>query len=111
MNDGASMPAIEGVTIGMTRDNCLAYCYNLSYKRFGERSKMTFRTMSYGRRVRAGVLASQWLGVTRASESLFSFRVVRFRTVFSVRYETVMEWLATPCQTIHHMLFLVFIEV
>lgn len=38
MTDGASMPAIEGVTVGMTLDNCLAYCDNKTtfYKFFGE---------------------------------------------------------------------------
>lgn len=32
------MPAIDGVTIGMVRDNCLAYCYNKEtlYEYYGE---------------------------------------------------------------------------
>lgn len=38
MTAGANMPAIEGVTVGMTRENCMAYCYNKKtpYKYFGE---------------------------------------------------------------------------
>lgn len=28
MKDGVEMPAIEGHTVGMTRDNCMAYCIN-----------------------------------------------------------------------------------
>lgn len=38
MKAGAEMPAVEGRTIGMTPDNCMAYCYNhpKQYKFFGE---------------------------------------------------------------------------
>lgn len=40
MEAGVEMPAIEGVTIGMKRHNCLAHCFNENkgYKFFGERS-------------------------------------------------------------------------
>lgn len=40
MKAGTDMPAIEGETIGMTRDNCMAYCYdkNKRFKYFGETS-------------------------------------------------------------------------
>ena len=39
MSEGTEMPAILGVTTGMTRDNCMAYCYNKKkgYSYFGER--------------------------------------------------------------------------
>lgn len=38
MKAGTDMPAIEGETIGMTRDNCMAYCFdkNKRFKYFGE---------------------------------------------------------------------------
>lgn len=38
MEAGTYMPAIEGVTTGMTRENCMAYCHNKKkpYKYFGK---------------------------------------------------------------------------
>ncbi|CAM9226026.1 unnamed protein product [Ectocarpus sp. 4 AP-2014] len=45
MHAGTSMPAIEWETIGMTRDNCMAYCHNhtKNYKFFGvENGKQCF---------------------------------------------------------------------
>lgn len=37
MDAGTKMPAVEGVTIGMTRENCMAYCFNhaSNYNYFG----------------------------------------------------------------------------
>lgn len=38
MKAGTVMPAVDGVTIGMTPENCMAYCFNhpRNYKFFGE---------------------------------------------------------------------------
>lgn len=35
------MPTVNGKTIGMTRDNCMAYCINKNkgYKHFGEEGR------------------------------------------------------------------------
>lgn len=42
MKAGAEMPAIDGVTIGMTPENCMAYCFNhpRNYKFFGEKKAL-----------------------------------------------------------------------
>lgn len=42
--DGTKMPAIDGKTVGMTRENCMAYCFNRSssFKLFGEQNKVCF---------------------------------------------------------------------
>lgn len=43
MKAGAAMPAVDGLTIGMTRHNCMAYCHNHknNYKYFGEKTLST----------------------------------------------------------------------
>ena len=35
MKAGTRMPEVAGVTAGMTRENCLAYCFNVAYSFFG----------------------------------------------------------------------------
>lgn len=61
MKAGASMPAVDGETIGMTRDNCMAYCFNhkKNFKYFGEKTlpvKVLHRKKSTSLAEQAGVL-------------------------------------------------------
>lgn len=59
MTAGVNMPVIEGITVGMTRENCMAYCYNKKsfYKYFGE------SVCEIGRAVELSGVLTGWLVV------------------------------------------------